>query len=224
MLAVLLVLACSYIMRSPRPEKAFLALVKRYFQSCEYLLGALGQPKPPISFMGRARWAFHRQEIRSLPSKLGNWGHSVSPKTFPGTKPEQIAELVASFQVLTARIDDLIDARMVPHAEKLVREFGGELREWRQVFEQGFARWVDPEKIHDPEDLRPQLARRLERLNRRVHEVLNDSSGEEALTKEESRNFYRILGCFRGLANSAISHAGLSGRIDWEELREERFS
>jgi hypothetical protein len=223
MLTLVLVLASSYITRSPRPEKAFMSLLGRFFRSCEFTMSRLGaEHLETKSTVEQIRRAYHRQELKTLPVKLLKWGKFINPKKFPGAPPDRIQAIVASLQVIVYRMEDLIEARAAPHAEVIVRELTEDVRAWRLVIEKGCRRWSDRPADRDPLELREGLEARLAKLNERVEEVMN-AAGEGEVTDEEGMNFYELLGGFRGFSEAALVYAGAAQEIDWGELREERF-
>jgi len=223
MLGLALVVALTYITRSPRPEKAFLSMVSRFFRSCEFLVSRVAEWEEPVSFLERRRRAFYRQELQSLPNKLGVWGKQIDQKRFPDNTPAQVDGVVTTLQVLAYRIDELIEAHSAPQASLLMRELRDDGRAWRIVMEQGFKGWSERPETEPDDDQRKRLSARLARLNARIEETLNRAA-EGAHIDEESRNFYRLLGGFRGVSEAAVAYAGLAGTIDWAEWREEVFS
>jgi hypothetical protein len=219
----LVLFAIFFITRSPRPEKAFMSLLGRFFRSCEFTMSRLGtEHLETKSTVEQIRRAYHRQELKTLPVKLLKWGKFINPKKFPGAPPGRIQAIVASLQVIVYRMEDLIEARAAPHAEVIVRELTEDVRAWRLVIEESCRRWSDRPADRDPRELRERLEARLAKLNERVEEVMN-AAGEGDMTDEEGMNFYELLGGFRGFSEAALVYAGAAQEIDWEELREERF-
>ena len=144
-------------------------------------------------------------------------------KEFPGAPPESIQSIVASLQVLVYRMEDLIEARTAPHAELLVRELTADMRAWREVIQEGCRRWSEQPGTDERGELQERLKKQLANLNARIEEVLN-AAEPGAVSDSESGDFYRLLGGFRGFSEAALVFAGTAEEIDWEELREERFS
>jgi uncharacterized membrane protein YccC len=87
MLGIMLVVACTYITRSPRPEKAFKSMLSRFFRSCEFLVSQVVDPGETESLWGRMQRAYYRQELRLLPDKLGTWGHRSIARSSRTTLP-----------------------------------------------------------------------------------------------------------------------------------------
>ena len=224
MLALGLVLACSYITRSPRPEKAFMSLLGRFFRSCEFTLSRLAAERLEAKSPGeQMRRAYHLQELKTLPVKLLKWGKFINPGKFPGAPPEQIQAIVASLQVIVYRMEDLIEARHAPHSEVIVRELTEDIRAWRHVIEGGCRRWSEQYAGRDPGELRERLKVRMAKLNERVEETLN-AAGPGEISDAEAANFYRLLGGFRGFSEAALVYADGAAGVDWRQLKEERFS
>jgi uncharacterized membrane protein YgaE (UPF0421/DUF939 family) len=223
MMALLVVTALSYILRSPRPEKAFVSMVGRFFRSCEFLLSRMAVERfEDKTSMERVKRAYHWQELQSLPGKLSRWGSQIDPGQYPGAAPAEIQAVVADLQVLVYRMQDLVEARQSPQAAVLVRSLMSDVREWRIVIEEGCRRWAEMPGAADARDLRERLETRIAKLEARFEAVL-DAMEESAISDAEGGNFYRLLGGFRGVSEAAIVYADSASRIDWNQLKKERF-
>ena len=223
MLGLLAMTAFTYLLRSPRPEKAFLALVSRFFESLEVLLSRFGQGT--FEAQGKLeqwRRAYHLQIIRSMPSKLAAWGRSIDAKRYPGTDPKEVEALVACVQLLVYRMEDLYRARQAPQAEALVAEMTDSVRSWREAIERQCGKWAECPEAGDGDDLRQRLDQRMTALESKIEETMDRLSASE-LSSEESSNFYRLLAGFRGFSEAALRFAGIAGTIRWEPMREEHF-
>ncbi len=223
MLALMVLFALAYVTRSARPEKAILNMVSRFFRSCEFLLSCLGAERMESkSWLDRYRRAWYLHELRSLPGKLHNWGRQIDPKKFPKATPGQIEDMIACFQVLVYRLEDLIETRQAPQAEVLVRELIEDVRAWRIVIVDGCRQFAKDPTPDFEGDLRDRLKTRLANLNRRIEETLN-TVGDGEISQQERENFYRLLGSFRGFSEAALAYADSAVAIDWDQFREERF-
>jgi hypothetical protein len=230
LLALSLVIVLGYIIRSPRQEKAFLSMTRRFFRSCEFFARQAARSEPPGTLLEQMQSAFYRHELRSLPGKLGTWGKCIDRRKFPNHTPEQVANLAAGLQVLAYRVDELIEVSQLQQSDFLVRELRDDVRAWRIVIEQGFQRWSEIPETDPAGDLRNKLSARVAALDARIEEVLNragdgvgDGPGYMAVGDQDSSNFYRLLGSYRGLSEAAIAYAGVASGVDWAEWREERF-
>ena len=222
MLGIMLVVVLTYITRSPRPEKAFLSLLRRFFRSCEFLLAEWDEPSNPRSFPRRMQRAYYLHELRTLPAKLGVWGKQIDPRRFPHNSPTQVDEIVSRVQALAYRAEELRASRRAPQASRVVDELGDEGRDWLLTVERGFRGLSECLQVASVDDLHSRLAVRLDRLNGRIETILNRPETER-FTDQEKRSFYRLLGAFRGLSGAAIAYAETAGKIDWTEWTEESF-
>ena len=222
LLGIMLVVVLTYITRSPRPEKAFLSMLSRFFHSCEFLVSRVADPARKDSYWQRMQRAFYLAEIRSLPKKLGMWGTRIDGKKFPNNTAAQVQGVVQNAQVLAYRIEELLNAAHQPQADLILVELGEDVKSWLRALEQGLCAWAERPEAESPEILRKRLSARLAHLDSRIEETLKRAARED-ITDEQSRRFYRLLGGFRGLSEAAIAYAGVAGTIDWREWREERF-
>ena len=120
------------------------------------------------------------------------------------------------------RIEELLEARRAPQADLLVKELSGDVRAWRLAIDQGLRDWAERPEAESAEDLLTRLSARLTRLDARIEETMNRAA-EGEFVLEKDRNFYRLLGAYRGLHEAAIAYAGVAGNVDWGEWREEVF-
>ena len=79
LMAFAFLFAMSYLLSSPRPEKAVLHLLDRFFRSAEFLMSRQATGSAHTSILDRWRIAFHERQLRSLPGKLATWGKSIDP-------------------------------------------------------------------------------------------------------------------------------------------------
>lgn len=220
--AILVVFALSYITRTPRQEKAFLCMLSRYFRSCAFLISRLGDTVPPKSIIERMKRAYYHQELSLLPTKLAAWGSQIDKSKFPNTSAQQIGDLVATLQTLTYRIQELEEARNTHQAERLTQTLVDESHEWILAIEGLLGKWSVQPEAESADALRGKLSARFTKLNIQFEETLNSfASGE--ISEEEGRNFYQLLGSYRGLAQAGIAYADAADNIDWQQWREEKF-
>ncbi len=223
LLGVLLVLACSHITVSTRPEKKFLQLLSRFFNSCEHLMPRWSDhPARGRGLVHRWQSAYYRRELTSLPQKLGAWGKFVDHKKFPGSSPEQVQQLVTSVQSLAYGMVELTEVGQFPQAEMLVRELLDDVRSWRESIEGTFRRWSTSPEADPAPDVQQRLDEELARLESRFTEVL-DHAGQGELKDPDYENLYTLLGSYRGLSQAAVAYAGVARSVDLMQWREERF-
>jgi hypothetical protein len=223
LLSVAVPVATSAITFSLQPEKAFLNLINRFFGSSEFIVSRTAwETRPSDSLVERWKLAYHRQELRTLPQKLGTWGHFIDHKLFPHNTPEQVQALVTSLQALVYRLQALAEARRTPQADLLVQGVLDQLRAWHIVLQEGFHRLTESPDTAPVSELKGLLATQLADLEKRISETLNQADAG-ALTEENYENFYRLLGGYRGVSEAAVAYAGVAEKVNWAEWREGRF-
>ncbi len=223
LLSVAVPVATSAITFSLQPEKAFLNLINRFFGSSEFIVSRTAwETRPSNSLVERWKLAYHRQELRTLPKKLGTWGHFIDHKLFPNNTPEQVQALVTSLQVLVYRLQALTEARRTPQADLLVQGVLDDLRAWHIVLQEGFHRLTESPGTAPARELKGLLATQLADLEKRISETLNQADAG-ALTEDNYENFYGLLGGYRGVSEAAVAYAGVAEKVNWAEWREARF-
>ena len=225
MLSIALALATAYIPTSPRPEKVFLRLLRRYFRHAEFLLEGLAPDRPKRTGVARRLQSlWHQNDLLAVPGKLAACGKQIDYRGVPDDTPEQVQALVAGLYALAYRIEDLVEAGSHPQAEPVRARLRDDLQSWHQVIEARLLRQADdPTQFIEPSaDVRKQLAERLARLEAGVQETFA-RTGKDALRAEDYSNLYRLLGSYRGLSEAAIGYAHLAEDINWARWREARF-
>ena len=212
----------SYLMSSPRPEKAVLHLLDRFFRSAEFLMSRREPGLGRVSGFDRWRLAFHERQLRSIPAKLGAWGKSIDLKLFPDNSPEQFQSLVSSVQGLVYRIDQLLEAGAVPQAESLAHELSGDVKTWHAGIGTTFGKWARNPEAEPVAELRQRLDLAVNRLEGQIEDVVNRPG--RAVSSKEGENFLRLLGGYQGVSEAALVYAGAARNIDFDQWREERFS
>jgi len=221
-MAFMFLYVMSYLLGSPRPEKAVLRLLDRFFRSAEFLMSRKAPESGRVSALDRWRMAFHQRQLRSLPAKLGAWGKAIDRKLFPDNTPEHIQTLVTSVQALVYRLEQFLEAGVVLRAEPLSRELRDDIMTWHAGIETTFDRWSRNPEAEPVAAIRQRLETGLMRLEERIEEVLNRAGGE--VSREEGEGFFRLLGGYRGISEAALAYAGAAQAINWSHWREERFS
>jgi hypothetical protein len=221
MLSLSTALAATYLPTSPRPEKVFLRLLGRYFRHAEFLIPAQALDHEQRHGIA-TRWKTHRyrNDLLEVPGKLAACGRQIDYRLLPKTSPEQVQALVTSLDALAHRINDLVEARGVAQAELVEKHLLDDLRDWGEAIEERFRRWADPTEATAP--VADRLAARLARMETHVGETFA-LVGEGVLSTEDYRNFYRLLGSYRGLSESAVTYAQIAEGMKWAQWREERF-
>jgi uncharacterized membrane protein YccC len=222
--ALTVVFAFTYLRCSPRPEKAVLALLRRFYRYAGHVIAGISfEVEGKRAWIQRWKAVFYRHELRALPGKIGAWGKAINPKHFPKNSPQDVQTLVTSLQTLVYRIEELREAADAPHAESLIRTIGEDLRTWRAGVKATFGKWSTSDETEPAAALRERLATWLAGLEKRVGEALQQT-GAETIGRRDAERFFRLLGGFRGVSEAAVAYAGVAGTIDLAHWREEVFS
>jgi uncharacterized membrane protein YccC len=221
-LVVSLLVVTSYIPTSPRPEKAFVRLMSRFFRRAEFLVSHLSLGKAEKGLLERGKTTYSLNDLRVLPEKIAAWSQQIDYRTLPGSSPEQVQALVTSLRAIAYRLPELGEARAHEQAALIVRELSADVHAWRVVIQQGFSRWSENLGAQAASELRERLAARLSDLEARVQETF-DRTDEGELNSKDYENFYRLLGSYRGVSEATIAHAELAQGIAWAPWQEARF-
>jgi hypothetical protein len=118
----------------------------------------------------------------------------------------------------------LVDARKSPQNDLLVAAMIDDMRAWRMLAQKQFRLWADDPAlaVAPGADMRDRLATRISRLEAQINETLRGTE-EGQLNEGDYQNFYRYLGAFRGLSESAMGYARLAQGINWAQWQEARF-
>jgi hypothetical protein len=222
-LSLVLLFVITYMLRSPRPEKAVPHLLRRFFRSAEYLVSRMAlEPGHEPSALERYKTDFYRHELQTLPTKIGAWGKAINRKLFPNNTPEQVQALVTSLQTLVYRIEELVEAGGTGQAAPLARAMREDFRGWRAGIESTFGQWSSSPEAEPVAGLHERLATWLTGLEKRTGDALQQI-GADTLGERDDESVFRLLGGFRGVSEAAVAYAGVAATIDWEEWQEEVF-
>ena len=220
----LIIAVTAYIPFSPRPERAVLRLLGRFFRSNEYLTSIMRRgPGSAPTRLQQWKQAFHARELATLPQKIGTWAPHIDTSTPPGTSPEQVQSLVTSLHVLTYRMQELHEARGNPQSQQLVQELLTDFRAWRLRVQQTFQRLSQDPAAGEQATFRTGLNEIMKHLEARMRDTL-DKTPDGQLGDQDEENFYHLLGAYRGVSEALVDYAGSTGGIDWARWREERFA
>jgi len=226
---VMIALACGiaiaiwYMPLSPRPEKVFLRLLARFYRNSEFLMSRMALDwEQRKGWAGRWKIMLYQNDLLELPQKLAVLGGQIDHRLFPGTTPEQVQTLVNSLQALALRLKNMVGVRKYPQASLLVRELLDDVRAWRLAIEELFQNWSKDPASEPDDDLQSRLAARLKEMETRIKRTLSLAEQGE-ITEEDYKNFYRLIGSYRGLSESVVAHSKLAQGIDWGQWKEARF-
>jgi hypothetical protein len=208
---------------SARPEKVFLRLLSRYFQSCGYLIHNMHRDtqKQKTRF---DRWQknYHLYQLASLPKKLGVWARFIDTGVLPGTAPPQIQAVLTGLQAFSYRMQELLAARGRTQLPFMLQDLQQDVRVWRDRVEDILQRLTDEFDAGKKETLGARLTEIIDPLEQRIEETL-DKGAENQLSNQDNENFYQLLGAYRGVSDALVDYAGSAHAINWNVWREERF-
>ncbi len=225
LLSLTLAIATSYFPTSPRPEKAFLRLFRRFLRQADFMLSRLALDRDQArGWAVRWKTALYSRDLLALPRKLEALGRQIDYALLPNDTPEKVQALALNMQAVAYRIEELLQARELPHSESLVRQFQEELRAWRQVAQEQLRLWADDPVAATAQelDMEGRLAARMARLDARIDEAYGQAE-TAALSARDFENFFRYLGGLRGLSESGIGFIRVAETVDWARWREARF-
>jgi hypothetical protein len=224
-LACTLAIATSFVLASPRPEKAFLRLVARFFRHSEFLMSRLALDRDEHRGLAN-RWqmVFYRNDLLEIPAKIAVMGQRFDYKLLSGQTPEQVQTLVNGLQAIAYWIKELVEVRELPQADLLVAAALEDLRAWRLTAQEQLRLWADDPALaaSQGDAIRNRLAASMSNLEEKIGKTFRGLK-EGELNQGEIENFYQILGAFRGLSESGIDYTRAAEAIDWKQLREARF-
>ena len=212
----------SYMLGSPRPEKAMLRMLDRFFRSAEFLMSRTGADASRVSPIDRWRIAFHQRRLQSMPAKLAAWGTAIDRTQCPDTTPDHVRALVVSLQALVHRLEQLMDAGGPARDAALAQDLRDELATWHAGLEVTFGTWARHPEAEPVASLEQRLERQLAQLEVRLAAVVN--TGGRDLGADAGEQFFRLLGGYRGVSEAALAYAGVAQSINWSQWREEWFS
>jgi len=225
MFAILFIILAitAYIPFSPRPERAFLRLLGRFFRCSEYLLSTMkSDPNQPSTRLESWRKAFYARELARLPNKLAVWGKFINTEALSGSSPEQVQALTTRLQALTYQLQELFEARGSSQADFLVQELLMDIRAWRNQIQKTFQQLSKNPTAGNSQLFRTEMHQIIAHLEVRIKETLNKLT-ENQLSAQDGENFYRLLGAFRGVSVALVDYADSADNIHWERWHEEKF-
>ena len=110
----------------------------------------------------------------------------------------------------------------MPQSELLVRELRNHVSTWRTAVQDIFGELSKKPERAVRASLRFELDAMIGRLEACIEEAFNNAQ-DGAISEEESKNMFLLLGAHRGVSEALVAFAGHAGCIRWARLREERF-
>jgi len=220
----LLYIISAYIPFSPRPELVVLRLLSRFFRSGEYLMSTMHwPPERSPTYFHRWRKAFHERELNTLPAKLGIWVPHISARVLPGNSAGKVHTLMASLQVLSYRMQQLLEACSDPQAQYLVQQLLEDFKTWSLRVQETFQQLSKDPAAGQHDVYRSGLDKIMDKMETRIMDVMNKAADGQ-LSDQEAENFYRLLDAYRGVSKTLVDFIGDTDDIDWPHWREERLA
>lgn len=212
----------SYLIQSPRPEKALLKLVSRFFRSARYLVSNQEKTntKGALSFVNRYKTAFYQYELHSLPAKIKSWGKAIDKKLFPNTDFQQIEALVNTLEVMVIRMETLMEANSNTQENKLI-ELSETITEWRKRLVNSFDSWDNIQEEEITSNASELVLKRMDELEEKLKDI--EAKNEDKINEKEAIQFYHLLGGYRGVTEATLSFVRIADKLDWKQWKEERF-
>ena len=214
--------AFSYMLSSPRPQKAVLSLIRRYFKSAEYLASE-SQNNEKKGGWKKIKTAFYSYELRTLPLKIRSWSQAINHKNYPKNSPHDIDELLINILSLSYSIEEWISSNRLPQTKHMLSDTKKELGEWNKGIKNVFQDYYN--------DLDSSLSVQVEEVfNRHIFTLESIVNKNKVLIKQldvtaqERENLYRLMGSYQGLSLSLISYAAAAEQINWKHWQEEVFA
>jgi hypothetical protein len=212
----------SYILSSPRPQRAFLSLIRRYFRSTHFLASEI-QNNEKTGHWRKFKIAFYRYELRTLPLKIKAWSKAINPKGYPENSADEIEELLMNIYSLSSSLEEWLISNRLPQTELILTETREELAKWDRGIERIFKAYYN--------DLDSTLSKRIEdALMHHINTLESIINKHDTYIKQldispqEKENFYHLLGSYLGLSRSLISYAAAAEQINWKHWEEEVFA
>jgi uncharacterized membrane protein YccC len=219
-LLFLLLAFVAHIPYSPRPERALLRLLTRYFRGAEFLLSQADKPGKGALLSWRE--SFHRHELASLPGKIKAWIAHADPAVLGAESVQQLPVLGDCLQTLTSSMQELLEVRNLPQSPLLLHALSKIMRAWRHQVIDVF-QYLPADPTHKEALLISHLNKRLVQMERQVEIHLDEIAGAD-LSSAEQESIYLLLGAYRGVSHALLDFAKVADDVDWVPWYEERFA
>ncbi|NOQ77186.1 MAG: hypothetical protein GQ475_05265 [Methylococcaceae bacterium] len=212
----------AYVPFPPRPERAFLRLLKRFFQRSEFLMTSqFSGQQPTRSFWARKRLDFYLQDLRTLPNKIEQRSRLINIEQV-GVSSEQLQSMNAAIQMLSLRLQFLLEARANPQSQLLLDELLADGHVWRARLQEVFQSLADYPALSNHAKWQQQMTETMALFELRITRLLNQTN-DVPLSREDKENFYYLLGAYQGVSDATLEYSSYARLINWEQWNEARF-
>ena len=212
----------SYIISSPRPQRAVLSHIRRYFRSAEFLVSDM-QSNKKSSILRKFKAAFYRHELRTLPLNIQSWSKAISHKDFPDNHPDEIDDLLLNIYSLSNSLEEWISSTHLQQTKFMLSETKEELAKWNRGIEsvfKGYYNDLDSSLSRQIEDALKNHITSLETIINKYSERIKQID----ISAQEKENLFRLMGSYQGLSLALISYASAAEQINWKHWKEEVFA
>ncbi len=209
----------SLVLDSPRPEKALLKKVDRYFKSLTYLvrnMEAYGTGR--LSTFQRWLFNFHQYQLGLIPNSLPMWARFINKKWFSPTSMQDAQSLSNYLQGLTYRMNELIALNKL-YGNRLRSDWINALRIWHQKLELVFLNWEIDKTADEVEQIQAQIKQAQHNLEAHISTYLAQEKEQPDDFKEE--HLFDLLTGYLGISYAALNYAEVSNKVDWKNWRQE---
>jgi len=212
----------AYIPFSPRPERAFSRLLRRFFQRSEFLMSSqFSGQQPTRSFWARKKLDFYLQDLKTLPKKIEQRSRLINTEQV-GVSSEQLQSMNAAIQMLSLRLQFLLEARANPQSHLLLDELLADGHVWRTRLQEVFQSLADSPALSDHVKWQQKMTETMALFELRIARLLNQTN-DVPLSREDKENFYYLLGAYQGVSDATLEYSSYARLINWEPWHEARF-
>ena len=222
-----LVFSFAYMMGTPRPQRAVLWRIRRYYKSALFLTSvtASKQQMDQASMWMKYKIAFHRYELQKLPLKIKPWAGVINQKYFFKNTPNEIDDMIIGLIGLSESLDEWFTSNTLPQTPLMFDETKKELEAWRSGIEKIFQRYTENLDSVLPDGMEEGLNRHIRNLEEIVNRHIDEIEQlKESVSKEEKENMFRLMASYQGLSHALIAYVSVAEKIDWKHWEEEVFA
>ena len=221
---IFLVFACTaYIPWSSRPERSILRMLKRFFDSSDYILGGASQPRSRAAsrlepYLSR----YHATEVATLPEKINALTPFLDDWVLTRVSKEQIQKLVTSLQLLGYRLEQLQRESGKQGGSDMAQYLFDDLQAWRSGMRSTLRKLSQGPTTEQHRSIQQALDDTLLKLDRKL-DVLDENSSDARYDEQSREDFYRLLAAYRGTSEALLDYMEKAVAVDWAPWRQERF-